>query len=269
MKESQSFHLHFGLDTLPTSPDIGIGSSTNYHTFCNMDTNYEPGLQITRLLSHGYKLRDFWRYPLGSHKSPHQREREEHTKMSGDWCNEEDGNLPSRFEGSKSLLRDGLFDSTDALDGAIESYAYLREFGVKVGITSLNEKGETIRISGGTVRIYYCDSCVDTSGHVCPWNCTFQIRASKKFQRVKRLPTCQFHPKKIITIRRRCISRARRLDFLNKNYRRERPFNKSENSALRPHAGTNLSRRCHYSSGPRREQPVISNRSGSMRYREH
>ena len=99
--------------------------------------------------------------------------------MSGDWCNEEDGNLPSRFEESKSLLRDGLFDSSDAFDGAIESYAYLREFGVKVGITSLNEKGETVRISGGTIRIYYCDSCVDTSGHVCPWNCTFQIRASR------------------------------------------------------------------------------------------
>ena len=32
--------------------------------------------------------------------------------------------------------RDGTFDSTDALDEAIESYAYLREFGVKVGIIS-------------------------------------------------------------------------------------------------------------------------------------
>ena len=33
--------------------------------------------------------------------------------MSGDWFDDEDGNLPTRFEESKALPRDGTFDSID------------------------------------------------------------------------------------------------------------------------------------------------------------
>ena len=106
--------------------------------------------------------------------------------MSGDWFDEEDGNVPIRFEESKALLRDGNFDSTDALGGAIESHAYLSEFGVKVGITSTNGKGDLVRISCGMSHTYYCDSCVDTEGHVCPSNCTFQIRAWKPKRRMNK-----------------------------------------------------------------------------------